>query len=285
MIPEPRSALKFATWHGLDPASEPSAVALVIHGLNCRPSRMRPIVDMLAAQGIECLNLSLSGHGEDPDGTSDRATQDEQRLEAFRSVSRKLWLSEARGAYDLARGRADDRGVPLIFVGFSLGAAVGNDLASEPGSGVSFDGMILFAPAFSVHWYTRLLRFLAPFSRLTLKSFSPRDYAANRGTPIAAYNALFESIAVLRQRRARRLAPDALVFVDPRDELVSYRGLRALCEAPGSGRWTLVSIPKSLRTGRRDYHHLIIDEASLGSARWGEVVSHVKQFVADLLEK
>jgi hypothetical protein len=117
-----------------------------------------------------------------------------------------------------------------------------------------------------------------------LKIFAPKDYAANRGTPIAAYNALFESISA-GQREARRQAADAPVFVDPKDELVSYKGLCALGEAPGSGLWTLVSTPKTLRKGRRDYHHLIIDEASLGSARWSDVVSHTKQFVVDMLER
>ena len=162
---------------------------------------------------------------------------------------------------------------------------MGSDLASGPESEVSFDGMIFFAPAFSVHWYTRLLRGLAPFPRLTLKSFSPKDYAANRGTPIAAYNALFESIAALRRRQAGRLAADALIFIDPKDELVSYRGLRAMCAASGAERWQMVTIAKTLRKGRRDYHHLIIDEESLGRPLWNDVVSHVKQFLAGLRQK
>ena len=285
MIRESTSALDFATWLGLGRAHQPTAVALLIHGLNCKPGRMTAIAEVLVAQGVECLNVSLRGHGDGAVPELDPDAADRNRLEAFKRVTRAIWLSEVRAAYDLARRRADDRGVPLILVGFSLGAAVGSDLASGPGSEVSFAGMILFAPAFSVHWYTQLLRCLAPFPSLTLKSFSPKDYAANRGTPIAAYNALFESIAALRKRRARPLVADALIFIDPRDELVSYRGLRAICAAPGAERWQMVPIPKTLRNGQRDYHHLIIDEESLGSPLWNEVVRHVKQFLADLREK
>ncbi len=58
-----------------------------------------------------------------------------------------------------------------------------------------------------------------------------------------------------------------------------------MCAAPGAERWQMVPIPKTLRNGRRDYHHLIIDEESLGSPLWNEVVRHVKQFLADLREK
>ncbi len=285
MIRESTSAPDCATWFGLVRARQPTAVALLIHGLNFKPDRMTAIAEMLVAQGVECLNVSLRGHGDGAVPELDPDAADRNRLEAFKRATREIWLDEVRAAYEFARRRADDRGVPLILVGFSLGAAVGSDLASGPSSEVSFDGMILFAPAFSVHWYTQLLRCLAPFPRLTLKSFSPRDYAANRGTPIAAYNALFESIAALRKRRARRLAADALIFIDPRDELVSYRRLRAMCAAPGAERWQMVTIPKTLRNGRRDYHHLIIDEESLGSPLWNEVVRHVKQFLANLREK
>ncbi len=46
----------------------------------------------------------------------------------------------------------------------------------------------------------------------------------------------------------------------------------------------MVAIPKTLHSGRRDYHHLIIDEFSLGGELWGEVVAHVKQFLATLTQ-
>jgi len=273
---------EFVVWFGLDETTEPTAVALIIHGLNFRPSRMSQIANMLVAQGVECLNLSLSGHSEHDASSPDPTTQERRRLEAFKSVSRSLWLSEVRAAYKLARGRADDLDVPLILVGFSLGAALGSDLASAPEFDASFEGMILFAPAFSVHWYTRFLRGLAVFPRLTFRSLSPKEYAANQGTPIAAYTALFKSLAALRKNQARRTAPNALIFVDPGDELVNYRGLRALCDGPGAERWTLVPTVKTLRKDRRDYHHLIIDEASLGSEGWAKVICHVQQFMAGL---
>lgn len=272
----------FATWLRRDESLEPTAVAVIIHGLNCKPRRMTGIADMLGAQGVECLNVSLLGHGDDASSASNPGEADRSRLEAFKTVTRSVWLSEARDAYTIARARASGLGVPLILVGFSLGAAIGSDLEGEPGSQVCFDGMIFFAPAFSIHWYTRALRALSLFPRLTLRSFSPVQYAANGGTPIAAYNALFESVAALRRRRDRQLATPALIFIDPKDELVSYRGLRAICESPGAGRWKMVRVLKTLRENRRDYHHLIIDENSVGKELWSDVVHHVTQFLASL---
>ena len=247
-------------------------MALLIHGLNLRPERMSGIAEMLAKRGVECLNLSLSGH----------AAADPERLETFKSVSRNQWLGEARQAYQLARERADALGAPLLLVGFSLGAAIGGDLASGSPGEVHFDAMILFAPAFSIHWYTRMLRCLSPLPRLALKSFSPADYAANPVTPVAAYSALFQSIAAVRAQHARVTTGDALIFVDPKDELVSFRGLEALCAEQGGGRWQLVSVSKRLRSDRRDFHHLIIDEESLGPERWAEVAGRCNEFLADV---
>jgi hypothetical protein len=142
--------------------------------------------------------------------------------------------------------------------------------------------MILFAPAFRVHWYTRLLRLLSPFPRLMLKSFSPSQYAANPATPVAAYNALFRSLAALPDRPDHQRVTNALIFIDPKDELVSYRALRTLCESQVSSSWQLVETPKQLRKGERDYHPLIIDEASLGSEGWGDVVRQVDSFLGAL---
>jgi alpha-beta hydrolase superfamily lysophospholipase len=212
-----------------------SAVALLIHGLNLRPTRLLQIANMLSAEGVACLKLALNGHGSPDDAAgAERDMREGASLESFKSVSHAQWLAEARAAHALARIRAEELGVPLILVGFSLGATLGAELANQPGPAPRFDGMILFAPAFRVHWYTRLLRLLWPFPRLTLKSFSPRRYAANPATPIAAYNALFRSMAALPDRPEQQRVTNALIFIDPKDELVSYRALRTLCESQAS---------------------------------------------------
>jgi hypothetical protein len=126
------------------------------------------------------------------------------------------------------------------------------------------------------------LHCLRPFPRLALPSLSPAEYAANNATPLAAYNALFDSLAALRARRSRQRATPALIFIDPRDELVSYRGLRAMSRRPEGRLWKLVTIRRSLRKDRRDYHHLVIDPASVGAERWGEIVRHIREFLARL---
>ena len=51
-----------STW--ITPAPVPErAVALLVHGLNLRPSRMQPLAQALAQQGIRVLRVTLHGHG------------------------------------------------------------------------------------------------------------------------------------------------------------------------------------------------------------------------------
>jgi alpha-beta hydrolase superfamily lysophospholipase len=106
------------------PACNPhrvSGTALVVHGLNLRPARMQPLIDCLNAAGVECLALSLHGQGDNymPQPGLDA---DAARRESFCRVTFELWRDEAFAAYTIARARADERGVPLLLAGFSLGA-------------------------------------------------------------------------------------------------------------------------------------------------------------------
>jgi alpha-beta hydrolase superfamily lysophospholipase len=237
---------------------------------------MDTIAQTLARHGVECLRVSLSGHREVGDPVAPVAVRARSGLKLFRSVTRELWLSELRDAYEVARARADECRIPLLLVGYSLGAVLGCDLLQS--AEVSFDAMILFAPAFRTHWYTRSLRFLRPFPRLTLPSWSPTPYGANAGTPIAAYTALFQSIAAVRVASRARTIP-ALIFATPKDELVSFKHLRDLCESSAAPHWELVPVERRLQPGRRDFHHLMIDRDCLGSELWDDIEQRMLTFV------
>ena len=82
----------------------------------------------------------------------------------------------------------------MFLTAFSLGSLIGLDLfAFNPD--VQFDRMVLFAPAIKVHGIIFLERVLSPFPRLVIPSLAPESYLSNKkGTPIAAYNALFDGL-------------------------------------------------------------------------------------------
>lgn len=252
-------------------AAEPKhikGVALVIHGLNLRPDKMESLISVLTASGVAVLNLSLRGHGNNFHDDN-RLSSDQMRMKAFKTVSHSIWLEEAYHAYCHAQNRSKKQNVPLFLVGFSYGALLGGDLfASHPN--VHINKMALFAPAFTVTIGFGL-KWLAPFPRLVIPSFSSTSYRANAGTPMAAYNTLYSTITHFKEHLGPKLNVPTVIFIDPKDELVSHRKLTRMIEAEKLTRWKIHRLQKGTDGVKTSLHHLIIDEASLGGKAWNMV--------------
>jgi len=246
-----------------------NGVALVIHGLNLQPEKMRSIITLLTHSCIDVLNLSLRGHGKN---YIQKANVDgnKARMEAFKTVSYKLWIKETYRAYLLASNRSHEKQVPLFLIGFSLGGLMGANLfASYPE--VYFNRMVLLTPALYIHKIYYLAKILSPFPRLVIPSFLIKSYRSNRGTPVAGYNALFEAIEHFKNNMAAKLNVPTLIFIDTRDELVSYRRLKHIIKNGKLHRWRLNPVKKNTTGAKDKLHHLIIDESSLGKEAWNEM--------------
>ena len=248
-----------------------TGVALVIHGLNNRPGKMESIIAEMNAFGIDCLNLSLSGHGENYSDLNHTESAD-ARLETFKSVTYPLWKTEAYQAYQRVERRSKWHAVPLFFVGFSMGGLLGVDLlASNPS--VKFDKMVLFAPAIKMHQRNSLLKILSPFPSIVIPSMAHKSYLANDGTPIAAYNALFEMYAHLENNlNPEKINIPTIVFIDEEDELISFSGLQYMVRDQNLDQWKIHPVKKDKAATKIKMHHLIIDEASVGKIMWQEIV-------------
>ena len=242
------------------------AVGLVLHGLNLNPERMQPVIEILNETGVDVLRPSLRGHGGNFANREGMGAA-EARLEAIKSVSYNIWRAETLAAWREARQQALRQGVPLVLVGYSLGGLLGLDLlASQPG--VAFDRAILFAPAVSLNGWDYLIRVFSPFPRLVVPTLAPRRYLANHGTPMAAYNALFEALDHFEAHSGPRLNLPALVFIDPRDELVSFDGMQRLAAEASLDRWRFFPVAKSDTAAPGALHHILIDADAVGAETW-----------------
>lgn len=258
-------------WHSRRRHTKLKGVALVIHGLNCRPDKMEAIIEELNAGGIDCLNLSLQGHGTNFSPIPDAETE-AARMAAFKSVSYPLWKSEAYEAYQFAKRKSDLYGRPLFLIGFSMGGLLGVDLMTANPT-VRFDRMVLFAPAIAMHRRNYLIKVLAPFPNLVIPSAGHRSYLANDGTPMAAYMALFDMHAHFEKHlNPKKINIPTVVFIDDGDELVSFTRLRQMVQKQDLNQWTVHSVKKDKTATEVDMHHLIIDAASVGNNMWQEIV-------------
>jgi alpha-beta hydrolase superfamily lysophospholipase len=258
-------------WYKNHSREKTKGVALVIHGLNLRPEKMQAIISVLTESGIDVLRLTLRGHGENYTHHAG-IDEDEARLEAFKEVSFPLWMNEAYLAYTQVRKRAAQKKVPLFFVGFSLGGLIGLNLfASQPE--VHYERMVLFAPAIKLHSFHYLARIFSPFSRLVIPSLTPDSYLSNKkGTPVAAYNALFEGLQQFEKHVNDRINVPTLIFIDAEDEFIPLRAFKELIDEKKLDQWKLYIVEKGATADQDTFHHHIIDESSTGKTVWQDMM-------------
>jgi pimeloyl-ACP methyl ester carboxylesterase len=230
---------------------------------------MAAVITALNDGGIDALRLSLRGHGAN---FRQREGMDavQSRLEDFKGVSHSLWFRETLMGFQAARQSAHANRVPLFLAGFSYGALIGLDLlAARPD--VAFDRALLFAPALSLRGWDYAIRLFAPFPRMIIPTLAPAQYLANPGTPMAAYNALFETLDHFESHIGPRLNLPTLVVMDPGDELVSLDGIQHLAKAHDLGQWRFHPVQKQGSLLNRTLRHIVIDEMSVGREAWAEI--------------
>ncbi len=253
--------------------------ALVLHGLNLDPERMRPLIALLHAAGIAAFLLELYGHGGNFAARSGSDAR-RDRLAALQSCRHALWAEEAIAGFREVRRVAAAASGEAVFVGFSYGALLGCDLlVSRPE--VAFARMVLLAPALRLRPWDRAIRLLSPFPGLVLPTPAPAGYAANPGTPVAAYNALFATLKHFEAHLGPRLNIPTLVFVDPGDELISFEGLKGLVSEQRLDRWRIHPLRVSRPVLAGAYRHLILDEESAGRRAWAELRHTLLAFLGE----
>lgn len=259
-------------------------VALVIHGLNMRPARMQPIIDNLTQHGIEVVSLSLRGHGENYAHRKDMDSA-AARLESFKEVSYPVWTAEAYLAFSLVKNRAQQEHLPVFLTAFSTGGLIGLDLmASNPE--VYFDKAVLFAPAISLRAVIYLQRVLSPFPGLVIPSLADDDYLSNtKGTPVAAYNALFEALYHFEETAGPKLNIPTLVIIDKQDEFIPLAGLKDIKEEHQLDKWQFYIVQKEKEMASGIFHHHIIDASTTGERVWQDMMAAViKQLLGNTIE-
>ncbi|MEZ4736373.1 MAG: alpha/beta fold hydrolase [Caldilineaceae bacterium] len=249
-------------------------VALVVHGLNLKPERLRPLVDELRRRGIGAVLCSLRGHGENYTPLPGQGAA-AARLAAFRQVSYDHWHCELAAAYQAAASYAAAQAVPVFLIAFSLGALLGCDLLATTPT-VRFERVVLLAPALALRLHSHLPALLGYWPQFAIRSLSPRYYRANPATPVAAYLTLRTALHNVQHQRNPALNVPTLVFIDPQDELVSARGIRRFITKHNLTHWRLCPIRKQPTRPDARFHHLIIDTESVGPATWQEMLAEME---------
>lgn len=240
------------------------AVTLVIHGLNVKPNAMRALVGWLNAEGSDVYLVKLAGHGR----------------ENVKSVTASLWQQEVEAGYDAAKAASLQLAVPLYFLGYSLGALFAQSCIGLQANGQPFQKQVLFSPAIGLRKRSYLIRYLFFLGdRCMLPSFTPKDYKANHWLPLVVYRILYDEERKVVTSEFAKLNFPTLIFMDQKDELISYKCFKTLLNNFTLTNWQLVPLDTGLKGRKGKYHHLILDPQTMGSKNWKMVTQKMQSFL------
>lgn len=245
--------------------AKPRGVVLVVHGLNQRPSSMNQLCHFLQGLGFHTYRATLTGHAEPLDS----------------SFTSDVWRQDIQTAIDMLSQRFPD--LPMHVLGYSLGGLVSTrvmdtNLSSRPAS------LILIAPALSLRAIVQsaYLLTLFPSTTLSVRNLAPRDYKRFNQTPLFWYENtinLYQETRSIDSASPLRATP-TLVLANPRDELISFTGLKDWISTNSLGAtWTLVSLEPHPTTPFLP-GHVMIDERSLGASEWQRLERLLSEFLS-----
>jgi esterase/lipase len=184
------------------------------------------------------------------------------------------WERDAREFHSEAAAKAGRLGVPLFLAAYSFSAAIYQALAEE----LPFARRIYLAPAISTRfWYPAAILIANAFPRVTYHSMNLGGYYANEVSGMKAVQALEYFVRKVRRKRREGDRTPTLVLVDPKDELVSYKGIRIV--AGRRKTWRVGKLSNRGSRMRPAYHHLIVTEESLGAREWRRMIGECVEFL------
>jgi alpha-beta hydrolase superfamily lysophospholipase len=226
---------------------------------------MLPFIAWLNEHGSDVYLLTLTGH--EGEGAN------------MKTVTATHWQQDVLRGYGVALQAAQSMKLPLFFFGYSLGGLLGQSVI-RLGKGIgSFTKQVLIAPAITIRARSYLLRglfFLGP--QYLLPSYTPPSYRVHAGLPLGIYRILFTEEKKWNAYPEKFPVP-TLIIIDPKDELISYRKLKRITQRDNRDLVEIVELDPHLdhRAGR--YHHLILDEATMGERNWIMATSAMRRFL------
>ena len=242
----------------------PRGTALLVHGLNNRPSIMDELGAEFRRLGFSTFQSSLPWHGASSDI--------EPTLSNLRSA-----VSHCAGL-----ALAGNQKAKHVAIGFSLGGALITDFVLNNNE-AAFDTLILFAPAINLTTKARLgsnLTFLRHLN-INIPTLANKEIRNSRWVPAELYHSLYELSGQLRsiEPDSKLNASPATIFLSTSDTLVAPRGTLDWLQSNKLLSWNVVELfpePEISNT----FNHLLVTEQGLGKNEWNRVRATLKTIVA-----
>jgi len=226
---------------------------------------MDPLAETLASNGYLVHRITLHGH-------NGRTSQ---------IFDETVWLNEVTQSYQEIRTRFPE--LSTYVMGYSLGGLTVTTMVESLPPAEYPRGIILLAPAISLRGVIDVLTalHLPPPITWALPNLAPKEYRRYDYTPLFWYSntlALYRDVNDLTDIERLGRIP-TMVVLNEADEIVSPEGTaRWINTHHLSPSWRIEMVhPTESQLPFKE--HLIIDEASLGSAEWSRLRSLITDFL------
>lgn len=258
---ELRKMLKPSFLEELPATQDEQKVLLCAHGLNQKPSALKPLLQDIQNLGFKVYLMHLPGHAGET---------------TFSHLRSQHYFEAHQSSYQYLKKKY---GKPIYFLGYSFGGLIGVHQFDQ----CPFEKMVLLAPALQMRGYTSLLRFILPYVRrirsvkMGDSDFEQRYRYHQTGVPSEVYSSFF-SVYSSHRLKDEKLAKKAkaLVMVHPRDELVSFGKIKRWVHS--ETHWKFMTLSNKEAEFRR-YNHLCFDSSTLGEASYQKMFQEVKSFL------
>jgi hypothetical protein len=140
---------------------------------------------------------------------------------------------------------------------------------------------VFIAPAAWIHWYGNIPSWFDFLGRsIGIPSKNLVEYRSQATTSLAAYESMSRGRKEVKEISSKILKNKTLIIMDPEDELVSLKKIRQfLNEKNIKEFWSVFEVNNKDHQLKKSYHHLIIDEKSLGKDQWKSLKQRVLSFI------
>lgn len=248
------------------------AVVVIVHGLNFKPERMDDWSGLLTSHGAISMRFSLYGHDKD--------------IQLMREVNSQIWRRQFDMGMEQAHKLSKRHGVPMVFIGYSLGGLIGIDwVTRQRTSDNVFSKMVLLAPAIATPWYSDAAIVLLPHldQTMIIPGPNPKESRAHYGSSVNAYRALFDLKASVFDASFKNANIDTLLIIDRNDELIPFNEIRNIVNCYHLSRWQIVLIDNKYAKANSGFRHMIADKLSVGDKVWNKISSQVIEHLSPIL--
>lgn len=248
-----------------DLKKQPKFYMLLAHGLNLNPDKMKSFYPLIESLGGVADLVEFAGHTKG-------------KLREYNQVSKDQWVHNIDDKFQ--NYLKNYRGVPLYFLGFSLGAVAGLSYLQQ---NLEFQNylkkQIFLAPGIEPHSiYEKIYRSMG-FPNILVPSLNRFEYKIHKINSLRVNNEIFKLIDDVKSKNLELINIPTLVFLNPRDELISLKKTIKFIKKSNLSNWKVSKLTPKRKLWPPMFHHLIVDEMSVGG-EWQKMQNEISEFIA-----